>query len=165
MMNGTTTGWSRRRDLSPASPRHILQFYETEGLLCEAASEWISCGLAAGEAALMIASPARVKKIAAVMRRHGTDFSALVADGRLVVLDAEEILAAVMRTSMPDEFLFFEILGGSLEQSREGERVHTRVYGETFSFAAAGTMRRCVWRSSGTRLQPGIRFLSSVPTT
>lgn len=130
MMNEMTTQWSRRRDLSPASPRHILQFYETENFLCKSVGDWIAGGIAEGEPTMVIASARRAEAIGAVMWMSGTDVSAAVADGCLVMFDAEELLAVLMRGNMPDERLFREAVVPTLERTTGRENFHTRIFGE-----------------------------------
>src|SRR4051812_16740226 len=73
---------------------HLVQFYEDDAFLAETVAEFVRDGLAMGQPALVVATPAHRDAFAAQLAARGVDGDALVARGRLTFLDAADTIAA-----------------------------------------------------------------------
>src|SRR5687767_14804177 len=110
---------------NPGRHDHFVQLYQELDVLTEAVARYIDTGLARGEAAIVIATPAHRAEF--VARIAGAQ--AAIAEGRFHVLDAEDTLARFMANGMPQWQPFREAIGGLIAELRL--RYPTvRAYGE-----------------------------------
>jgi hypothetical protein len=116
-----TSDW-RELLRQPGLGDHVVQVYQDDDFLEEALSGYLRPGLAAGEAALLIAVPGHRERFASLD-------PAAVARGQMVLLDAEEMLDAVMRDGLPDRPAFHRVVGGAIAKLRL-EYPAVRAYGE-----------------------------------
>lgn len=79
----------------PPSHTHAVQFYDDEPFLLETVGFFLSAGLAAGEAAVLIATPLHAAGILGQI--HENVCEPALASGQLLVIDAEAMLARFMR--------------------------------------------------------------------
>ena len=108
---------------------HIVAFYESESSLAQAVASFLAEGLANDEAAVVIATASHRAAFCAALASLGTDAAAAERCGRLVLLDAEETLAAFAGPDGPDGVRFRQTIDAVLDgPGREGRRV--RAYGE-----------------------------------
>ena len=117
---------------------HAVQFYDDEPFLLDTVAFFSSSGLAAGEAALIIATPAHTDGILSRIAEDRRERA--LADGRLLLVDAEAMLARFMRADEPVEGLFEaaveRLLDSLLATGRRGEETATpgprrvRAFGE-----------------------------------
>ncbi len=123
------------------TPRHTLQLYEHDAYVDDAVARFLGAALGAGEAAVMIASAARRETLTAQLAAQGIDVQRAMVSGRLVLLDAGELLAAIMVGDAPDPDRFGAVVGTviakAVEASDDGRVV--RVYGE---------LANLLWRAS-----------------
>jgi signal transduction histidine kinase len=117
------------------SSEHFVQFYDTDMFLMDAVGDFISCGLRAGEAGIIVSTPAHQRGIEARLRADGIDVSAAVAAGRYLSLDATHTLSLFMVDGMPDTGKFFQLFGGVLDGATRNNRP-VRVFGEMVSLLA-----------------------------
>src|SRR3954447_4714378 len=89
--------WSDTRESD-----HFVQFYESDKFLVEAVGGFIGTALEAGDAGIVIATPAHRIGINRHLAARGVDVSAARAEGRLVVLDAADTLDQFMVDGSPD---------------------------------------------------------------
>jgi hypothetical protein len=61
---------------------HVIFVYETDAYLVDAVSRFVSSGLAAGEATIVIATPPHQEQLDARLRAYGVDLAAACAQGR-----------------------------------------------------------------------------------
>jgi hypothetical protein len=101
---------------------HFARLYQESEPLAEAVADYLGAGLRAGEAALLIATPAQG---AAIERK----LAAAGLRGRLEVLDAEATLARFMEDGMPQWNAFREAVGGLIAELRL-QHPTVRAYGE-----------------------------------
>jgi DcmR-like sensory protein len=88
----------------PPPHAHAVQFYDDEHFLLETVGFFMSAGLAAGEAGLLIASPAHLQGI---LSRTDEDMrDRALASGQLLLVDADAMLARFMRGDEPIESAF-----------------------------------------------------------
>ena len=112
--------------------RHTVHFYDRDEELADRVASFIGQGLAAGEAAVIVASEAHRELVAARLRAMNFDVEAQRLAGNLTILDAAGTLAKLMVGDMPDETLFRRVVGAAIESSgtRGSQRVNVRAYGE-----------------------------------
>jgi hypothetical protein len=104
-----------------ASPGvHALQVYERETHLVDAIARLVGCGLAGGDAVVVIATPAHRAALRDVLGARGVDGHAAERDGRYVEVDAQGLLAQLSVGGEPDRARFFDVVGGMLRALREG---------------------------------------------
>jgi signal transduction histidine kinase len=115
--------------LASADHGHVVQFYEDDRFLREVLTDFSGAGLQAGETVILIATEANRQAVARRLAELGYDVEAAAASGRLVLLDAGELLASIMVGGIPSSDLFAASLRRLFAQPRaEGRRL--RVYGE-----------------------------------
>jgi anti-sigma regulatory factor (Ser/Thr protein kinase) len=113
-----------------ALPRdHDVTIYDEDSHLVDELTEFVTDGLALGEAVVLVATPAHRAALAGSLESAGCSLHDAVAGGQLHLTDAAETLASFLRDGRPDPDLFFETVGGLLEHvARTGRPV--RVFGE-----------------------------------
>lgn len=112
---------------------HVVQFYQDDKFLIDSVSGFIGSALAAGDATVLIATPAHLQGVEQVLRKRGLEIGQAVRQRRFFALDATETLAKVMVEGLPDEKLFRKVIGGTLAKaaaSVAGERRRTAAFGE-----------------------------------
>lgn len=110
---------------------HAVRFYEDDASLCRIVGDFLGDGFAAGQPAVVIATPSHREAIARALSSLSFDVDGLTGKGDLVVLDAEEALATFMKDGSPDPAAFDRNVGGLLDRltaTRPGTTV--RAYGE-----------------------------------
>jgi PAS domain S-box-containing protein/excisionase family DNA binding protein len=104
---------------------HFVHFYEADGSLLDAVSDFIGAALHAGDAGVVIATEAHRAGIEDRLRANGVDLVAARADGRYVSLNAAETLFRIMANRAPEPARFVEVVGGIIARAAEsGRRVH-----------------------------------------
>src|SRR2546421_12652732 len=81
---------------------HLVQYYEKEGFLYDRVTDFMSDGLRAGDAAVLIATRAHRSGVESRLARRGVDLSDLIASGRYHALDAQDTLSRFMVDGTPD---------------------------------------------------------------
>ena len=112
---------------SPSSPdffweptrasAHVVQLYDTDRVFLDALEAWVAGGLLLGESVIVIATPAHRRQLTLRLRKRDLEPTSLQIADRLVLLDAEESLARLMRDGMPDPDLFNALLERLLERT------------------------------------------------
>ncbi len=95
---------------------HTVQFYSDDAFLLEALSRFVGTALGAGDAALVIATKSHRDGLSQRLKAHGLDISTPIKNGRYASLDVAETLAKFMRDGMPDQDLFFNLVGRIVAQ-------------------------------------------------
>ncbi len=116
--------WSDTRDSD-----HFVQFYESDKFLVEAVGGYVGTALEAGDAGIVIATPAHRAGIDRHLTARGLDTPAARAEGRLVVLDAADTLDQFMVGGSPDPDRFAQVVGGLVAKAARG-RKRLRAFGE-----------------------------------
>jgi hypothetical protein len=110
---------------------HAVQFYKDHASLCVIVARFLAEGFAKGDAAVVIATPEHGIAIEAQLRRQSVDVEGLKRDGDLVLADAGETLAMIMRNGMPDARTFRLDVGALIDRVCRGRTTCTvRAYGE-----------------------------------
>lgn len=111
------------------SSDHFVQFYEHDASLIAAVCGFMSAGLEAGDACIVIATPEHLDALERCMRSRGADVREAAALGRYVALDAETALAGFMVDGAPDARLFRATVGRTVADAAE-RGVRVRAFGE-----------------------------------
>src|SRR5262245_11283063 len=113
----------------PGVSHHSMQIYEEDTHLLDAVRHFTGTGLAAGEAAIVIATPSHRDQLEAHLRAHGVDVATAHAQGQYVPLDAAETLAQCMVDGAPEARRFVDVVGGVIARVG-GQYTRVRVFGE-----------------------------------
>lgn len=133
------TNASHRGTFSSSAPapsrqaQHVVQFYEADEFLADSVGDFLSAGLDAGDACVVIATPAHHARFERRLLADGLDLAAAQARGAYRALDAAETLSAFMVAGAPDTARFAEVIGGVIAhaaQGRAGESRHVCAFGE-----------------------------------
>src|SRR5689334_5741510 len=97
---------------NPDAHDHIVQVYQDPSFLAEAVGEYLSAGLRAGEAAIVIARPEHRALFEEALSAAGVDVAAALEAEQLRVLDAQQVLDTFMREGLPEWTAFHSVVGG-----------------------------------------------------
>ena len=115
---------------SPQPCDHLIQLYTDEAFLNRVVVQFLSTGLAAGEAGVIIATAAHRSMFTDGLRAAGLDAAAMQARGQLVLRDARASLSEFMVDGMPDRDRFFDLVRPVLAGFTKAGYSRTRLYGE-----------------------------------
>jgi MEDS: MEthanogen/methylotroph, DcmR Sensory domain len=108
---------------------HAVQIYSHRSELVDSVTSYLAAGFEAGEPAVVVARPENVVLFREGLAALGWDEQK--RDGLLVVADAEETLASILRDEQPSAEAFDEVIGelldGIAQRSANGR---PRVFGE-----------------------------------
>src|SRR5438874_11149384 len=104
---------SELQSIAPAAPQsmsssavvlggHVVQFYQDENFLIEIVSRYIGAALAAGDAAVVIATKPHRTAIDQLLKARGLDVAKVVNQGRYFALDANDTLSRFIHDGLPD---------------------------------------------------------------
>jgi len=108
----------------PGARDHMVQVYQDRDFLADAVSLYVSAGLRAGEAAIVIARPEHRERFVRELKREG-----VYPSPALRLLDADETLAQVTVDGMPEWTAFHKLMGGAIAEMRL-QYPRVRAYGE-----------------------------------
>ena len=114
-------------EISPCE--HLVQFYEADSVFLDTLEGFVSGGLAAGESAIVIATPAHRKILEERLTSTGFDVQRAQTEDQYIALDAEQTLGFFMRDGWPDDSRFYKLVLELVRRARgNGRRV--RAFGE-----------------------------------
>jgi hypothetical protein len=122
-----------RRSCGPEPWRydHLVSFCASDDQLIAKVAPFVEDGLACGEAAVLVATPAHIGQVKAALGACSLDVKALEASGRLTYFDAAETLAQLSNGKRPDEARFAQVIGGALARAEAAAPSGAvRAYGE-----------------------------------
>lgn len=108
---------------------HLVEIYEAEDDFLGSLESYVHAGLEAGDSIILIATDDHLRRLEQRLVRQGVDVPAARRQGRYLVADAEETLAAFMVNGWPDEDLFKSTVLGLLDRA-QGGRNRVRAFGE-----------------------------------
>lgn len=94
-------------ELIPSS--HCVQFYEDDSFLIESLTKLIAVALAAGDTAVVVATPEHRDGLAKGLKARGFDLETVTRQGRYCSMDAAETLSAFMVDGSPDTTTFITL--------------------------------------------------------
>jgi PAS domain S-box-containing protein len=112
----------------PAS-EHFVQFYEKDAFLLDSLSGFVSTGLAAGDACIVIATKALRERLEEQLKAKGFDLIAAHRRDEYLSLDAVETLSKFMVDGLPEPERFAEVVGSVLVRAAKSQR-HVRIFGD-----------------------------------
>lgn len=116
-------------DLPPDQLEHLVQLYDDDALLIGSLQQFLAAGLSAGEACVVIATPPHRAELETALTDGGFDVPALVAAGRYVALDAQQVVNTFLLDGTPEAQLFLSTLGRVVDRAAAGGR-RVRAFGE-----------------------------------
>lgn len=120
-----------RKRARPPGYYHAVRFYENDGSLCRIVAEFLGEGLAAGQPALVVATPEHVVGVIEELRARHVDIAYVQASGDLQLRDAREVLSSFMVDGRPDATRFSRSMTAAIDHASRGRKdCHIRVYGQ-----------------------------------
>ncbi|HVW20784.1 MAG TPA: MEDS domain-containing protein [Opitutaceae bacterium] len=114
-------------EVSPCD--HVLQLYADDAALLDTLEGFVSAGLSAGEAVIVVATEAHRAGLAARLGAKGIDVEGAIAAKRYFPRDAEETLDLFMRNGWPEDALFASAVYPLLQEVRS-QGCKVRAFGE-----------------------------------
>src|SRR5262245_30693987 len=111
-------------------PRHLVQFYESDGFLVRVAADFLEAGLRAGGGAVAIATPPHREALLQALASRKIDVQGARLAGTLALHDAEEVLQEVMDGDLPDPARFQSLVGTALRRASACAGRDGRAFGE-----------------------------------
>ena len=100
---------------SAAPADHAVQVYLDLDELAASVGRFLAAGFAAGEPALVVATPDHRRAFEAELERHGLQADELQEQGLLTWHDADEVLAACLDGELPSAGRFDEVVGAIVD--------------------------------------------------
>ncbi len=135
---------------------HVVGFYETEAFLVDSVRDFLTPGLLAGSAAIVVATASHRELFGRALIEAGIDLPEAQRCGRYIALDASEGLSKFMVECMPDPARFSATIGELVSRAAEGPR-DVRIYGEMVAVlwdqgnVAAAIALEDLWNDLATR--------------
>lgn len=116
---------------NPHPKSHIVYPYDDDAQVAGAITLFTAAGLCNGEAVVLIMADAQRDRIEALLAADGFDVKQLEKDGKLVIIEAGQMLCELLEFGGPDPAKFKTAVGNliSAARSRVGSR-RVRLYGE-----------------------------------
>jgi anti-sigma regulatory factor (Ser/Thr protein kinase) len=136
---------------------HVVQLYESEDDLISVVCGYLGGALVDGESVVVIATAAHRDAFRAALSEANVNVDSVVAQRRLLMLDAAELLTRFMVDGAPDPSLFDATVGDVLRQVADRGRP-VRAYGEMVALlweegsVVAAVELEQLWNSLGERL-------------
>jgi len=107
---------------------HEVGFYSDQRSLLESVTQFIGAALDVGNAAIVVATQSHRDSLLSRLEVRGLDIGAAIEQGRLVALDAADVLSAFLLNGMPDPALFMKAFGNFIPRAANAAKVeHPRV--------------------------------------
>jgi signal transduction histidine kinase len=117
---------------------HTVQFYADDSFLLDGLSRFIGTALGAGDAAIVLATPAHREALERRLQDRGLSTAKSIRQGRYMVLDAMETLQKFMVDGFPDAARFREVVSSLVVRARGAVEGGARV-------VAFGEMVALLW--------------------
>jgi hypothetical protein len=116
---------------------HLVQLFDEPESLVAGVSAFLFDAWKRGEHLLVVARPANWAMTATELQARGCPIPELLAEGRLIVLDAATTLARFMAGDLPDAPRFDDSVGGLVRRTCSATPHGLAVYGEMVDILAA----------------------------
>jgi PAS domain S-box-containing protein len=113
--------------------KHVVRFYSEDTALIDTLAPVVGAALAAGDAALIIATKPHRDDLALRLDSLGFHTASAIRQGRYIALDAAETMAQFMVDEWPDAARFAELMGAAIKRARKaagGDRARVLAFGE-----------------------------------
>lgn len=108
---------------------HFVQFYETDVFLLNTLAGFMSGGLEAGDACIVVATKPHREGLDVRLQAYGLDTAAVRGRGQYLSLDADDTLSKFMVDGSPEPKRFLDAIRSIIARAGEG-RPRVRVFGE-----------------------------------
>ena len=109
---------------------HLVQIYEEDGAFLDCLEGFVSGGLKADDAIIIIATAAHLRPLENRLRAKGVNLSGAYMNGQYFSFDAQESLSKFMVGGWPDEELFKQFVNSLLARARGKNDRRVRAFGE-----------------------------------
>ena len=116
-------------EFCPSGCDHVVQFYMSDDDLVDAVSSHLFDGLRVGELIVVMATADHMAGFGVALSRLGLDVESARREGRLVDLDADQVMGRLMSSGEVDSAVFDEVVGSVVRIAATSGRA-VRVYGE-----------------------------------
>jgi PAS domain S-box-containing protein len=124
---------------TPEKAGHVVQLYTDETFLLDTVAHFIGEALAAGDSALALATKPHLEALTDKLKSRGVITAAAIQEGRLIVLDARQVLTRCLVNGTIDEAVFAKTIGEALTAAHKGStRPHSPI-------AAFGELVALLW--------------------
>ena len=107
---------------------HEVGFYSDQRSLLENVTQFIGAALDVGNAAIVVATQSHRDSFLSRLEVRGLDIGAAIEQGRLVAVDAADVLSAFLLNGMPDPALFMKAFENLIPRAANAAKVeHPRV--------------------------------------
>lgn len=113
---------------------HIVQFFDTDESRADNVASFLDDGYQAGEPIVVVARPANWSLMTERLQLLGVPVQSAIANGRLVVRDANQTLDEISRSGSVDAAAFEAVVGKAVMTL--GHRGRVRAYGEMVDMLA-----------------------------
>ncbi len=148
---------SARTDLRLLDGAHVVQFFSRDEQLDVMVGGYLAASALAGEAVIVIAAPARTRRMVAALVDAGVRVDTALAEGRLTLLDAATTLEQLLFGGALDARRFDAVVGTVVRRAAADGRP-VRAYGEMVALlweagdvAGAAELER-LWNSLGAHV-------------
>ena len=121
-------------ELVPAVRRalffHAVYFYEDRPSLARTVAGFIGEGLAASQAAVVVATASHVASIREQLTAMGVGSQGRIEQGELLMFDADEVLTRLMVGNRPDPKRFEDTINTIVDKAAGRRKRLVRIYGE-----------------------------------
>jgi PAS domain S-box-containing protein len=112
---------------------HAVQFYKDDSALLAELSRFVGSALAAGDAAIVVATPTHREGLADLLNTRGLDVSKAAKQGRYIAMDAAETLSKFTEGGQLNVALFNDVIGRVILQAKSSaasDKPSVAVFGE-----------------------------------
>jgi hypothetical protein len=115
---------------APAPCDHLVQLYTSDDALVATVARFVEHGIGDGAAVVAIITAAHWEGVATTLGAGGMDLAAVQARGQLIVLDAYDALARLLRDGRPDREAMRGVIMPALATARAAGYETIRAFGE-----------------------------------
>jgi DcmR-like sensory protein len=110
---------------------HAVSFFQDEPQLCAEIASFVAEGLKLGEPALIVTNEPHRRGIAQQLSLRAVDVERAVADGDLLMVDADETLSALMGDGdLPNAAIYHREVGAACRSLLRGRPGPIRIFGD-----------------------------------
>jgi PAS domain S-box-containing protein len=124
---------SLQTESAAPSHAHGVQFYGEDAGLIDGMGKFLGYAIEEGGSAVVVATAPHREALAARLEERGIDTESVIAEGRVVLLDASETLSKFVFEGWPDPARFTEIIGEALTRAQNASHstnARLAVFGE-----------------------------------
>jgi hypothetical protein len=121
----------------PRAGDHLAFVYEDDHYLAENVTRWAGASLAAGGGAILVGTPRHTELIRNGLRKGGLAVDALERESRLMIIDADWLMARFILDGTPSATQFRALSREIIGRVKENSNGEVRAWGEMVSLLRA----------------------------